>query len=444
MKKLLLLALIAMAAFPLPAEARPGALDPSFGTGGKSIWSVPLDRGQYERLSAPGLAKLPSGGSVVLAGDFLFALRPDGRLERRFGGGRVEVAAPDGSPLRLADVAVDAGGRILVVGTDDERDDSFVARYTPDGKLDPSFAQGGVLRTDFGMAPPSLNRFPERPEPSPPLTRLNGIALDPDGRIVLSGTRVFHIGSCRGGINYLHREAFVVRLLEGGDVDSGLGQGGAVFVPRTPAVAPAALVPGSPGALYLMDGPVGGDCDFGYQRRITRLGSNGSPEGSFVVARPEFGASWDIAAMTVDRRGRILVAEHDEKGAVVRRLAGGGFDRSFGKKGAVRLDPLGTGGFIPSAIQVDQTGKIVVAGFNYPGFEEEPRKVLVGRLTAKGAVDRSFGSKGWSVTRFGRRSRVGPPDIALSKGGRVLLGAEITRPSLPGGEGIALARYLGR
>jgi uncharacterized delta-60 repeat protein len=440
-KKLLLLLAFIAVLLPPPAQARPGALDISFGTRGKSIQSVPLNRRVEEHLSSPSLARLRDGRSVALAGNTLFVLRPDGRPDRRFGGGRIEVTSPADASLQLVDVAGDASGRILVAGTFDE--DAFVARFTRDGALDPTFGLNGVLRTDFNLDPPPVTWWPDLP-PSPPLTQLTGIALEPNGRIVLSGVHVKQLGACRGHVNYPYREAFVARISEGGDLDSSFGQKGVAFVPETPAIAPPTVVPGPSEALYLLDRPIWGECDVPLRQRVVRMGPNGAIEGSAHVADTEFGEYVKIPAIALDRRGRILMVEPGEGNAArVRRLAGDGFDRSFGKNGVARIGAPGFGRFIPSAVRVDQTGKIVVAGTTgLTDREGETRAILLARLTTGGTLDHHFGRDGKVLVRFGRHARMGPPNLALARGGTVLLGAEIARPSFPDGEGLAFARYL--
>src|SRR5207248_638470 len=73
----------------------------------------------------------------------------------------------------LLAVAVQTDGKIVAAGsaTFNNNSDFAVARYNPDGSLDPSFGSGGIVFTDIG----SNN------------DQINAIALQGDGRIVVAG-----------------------------------------------------------------------------------------------------------------------------------------------------------------------------------------------------------------------------------------------------------------
>jgi uncharacterized delta-60 repeat protein len=136
--------------------------------------------------SESGLSQLPQGANAV-------AVQPDGKiLVAGPGGGSFGVArvGTDGSydhsfgPNANGQVAIDFGGddvanamalqpdgKILVAGTDG--DGFAVARLMPNGSLDPSFGTGGKATVNFTGVDDAY-----------------GMALQPDGRIVLVGTTV--------------------------------------------------------------------------------------------------------------------------------------------------------------------------------------------------------------------------------------------------------------
>ena len=87
--------LLVLVAFSPPANAAQGDLDPSFGVGGKVV--------------------------------------------SNFGTGLDAASA----------VAVQPDGKIVIAGSA-FNGDFLVARYAPDGILDPSFGTGGLVTTDFG------------------------------------------------------------------------------------------------------------------------------------------------------------------------------------------------------------------------------------------------------------------------------------------------------
>jgi uncharacterized delta-60 repeat protein len=151
--------------------SRDGVLDPTFGNQGV----VRTDLGPTGEWAA-GVASGP-GGTVVVAGASgssftLLRYLPDGKLDPGFGTGGVSQAGPDlggaHAMVQLAD------GRLVLVGEQVAGDfrEVAVARYRPDGALDPGFGAGGVVGTDV----------------SPGHDDGTAAALYPGGRLVVAGT----------------------------------------------------------------------------------------------------------------------------------------------------------------------------------------------------------------------------------------------------------------
>jgi uncharacterized delta-60 repeat protein len=153
-----------------------GSLDTSFGTGGK----VTTDFGGFDL--APAVALQPDG-KIVVAGwteDIFFAgadfavarYNPDGRLDAGFGtGGKVTTSF--GAFGCATGVALQPNGKIVVAGNTTDAvggEDFALARYNANGGLDAGFGTGGKVTTDFGG-----DDF------------ANGVALQPDGKIVVAG-----------------------------------------------------------------------------------------------------------------------------------------------------------------------------------------------------------------------------------------------------------------
>lgn len=172
--------------------------------------------------SESGVGELPRGANAT-------AVQPDGKIlvagpgGGNFGVGRVKTDGlydPTFGPNANGQVAVDFGGndvanamrlqpdgKILVAGTDG--DGFAVARLMPDGALDPSFGTGGKAVVNFTG-----------------VDIANGMALQPDGKIVLVG----ETGPAGGTTDYA-----VTRLL--GDPAA------APAVPATPGALPPAATP---------------------------------------------------------------------------------------------------------------------------------------------------------------------------------------------------------
>ena len=162
--------------FALARFNRDGSLDRTFGRDGTLI----TDFGGNDWCT--GLA-IQADGKLVAAGDtengWDFALArydPDGSLDPAFGMGGM-VTTDLGSPVRGGDVAIQPGGKILIAGfvwppLGEGGGDFALVRYQPDGAPDETFGSGGIVATDFAGGQ-DVGR---------------AIALQPIGKIVVAGT----------------------------------------------------------------------------------------------------------------------------------------------------------------------------------------------------------------------------------------------------------------
>lgn len=134
-----------------------GALDSSFGSGGKVLPTpVTVDD------SGTSVAIDPQGRIVVggHSGPFpqedwaIWRFTDSGLPDTSFNGsGRATTSLSAGTDVANA-VAIDAEGRILEAGSasNGSNDDFALVRWTPAGALDPSFGSGGKVLTDFGAS----------------------------------------------------------------------------------------------------------------------------------------------------------------------------------------------------------------------------------------------------------------------------------------------------
>src|ERR1035437_7906633 len=126
-----------------------GALDESFGTGGKVL----INQGSFDSFNA---VAIQSDGKIVAAGrtsdgDRAAAIRfnPDGTLDRSFGNGGVNyfsVAGLNGEYLR--DISILPNGRILAGGTGtlaSSNGSNFLVLMEPNGTLSPNFGSNGIV-----------------------------------------------------------------------------------------------------------------------------------------------------------------------------------------------------------------------------------------------------------------------------------------------------------
>ena len=178
-KLLFLTALLAVSSTLLVVAAA-GDVDQTFGTLGQ------VKTHFYAGFDAAGAVAVQNDGKIVAAGfaddaSFIPVLAvarydADGNLDAAFGsGGKVTIDLGIVSSVRV-DLAIDAAGRIVVVGTV-TRDPSLpsdvgVARLTPGGALDATFGVGGTVTTDVAD-------FADE---------ANSVAIQSDGKIVVAGT----------------------------------------------------------------------------------------------------------------------------------------------------------------------------------------------------------------------------------------------------------------
>ncbi|MGO1073127.1 hypothetical protein [Lysobacter sp. CA199] len=181
-----------------------GKLDPTFGNAGQALLSGPRDSAGLPSCTT---VAVQSDGKIVVGGTLGFNVllaryTPDGRLDRDFDDDGI-VVTRDYYLNEPYEIAFQPDGRIVVgaIGFDDSSSTftPAVARFTANGKLDPSFGRGGVAATPL----------PER---------FGGgsvrLVLQHDGKIVTAGS--------------VQNASMLIRYLPDGRLDPAFGAGGIV------------------------------------------------------------------------------------------------------------------------------------------------------------------------------------------------------------------------
>jgi uncharacterized delta-60 repeat protein len=125
---------------------RNGSLDPTFGQGGQVTFASP---------SAGHALILQPDGKFVVAGSgngpLLARYLPDGRLDPTFGAGGIVMPAVE-VPAFFRTLIRQPDGKLVVGGSHagERNSDILLARYLPNGRLDPAFGAGGAVITDVG------------------------------------------------------------------------------------------------------------------------------------------------------------------------------------------------------------------------------------------------------------------------------------------------------
>jgi uncharacterized delta-60 repeat protein len=254
--------------FAIARYTAAGALDTSFG-GGKGFVtaniagtsktpydfaaSVAIDGTQganYDKIVAAGFASNGSYNEVALA-----RFTPSGALDTTFNShgsvpGSVELDL--GISAYAASIVVDAQGDYIVGGNlgtwqtnsmpgwfGNGPSGTFLARFTPNGALDPTFGNGGEIVTTSSSS-------------------LNGLALDASGNIVVVGQ-----------VNNPLASGYAERFTPNGSLDPTFGNGGVVQFPQTPeffiSATAVAIQPGTGSVIV--------------------VGKNRTATGGFTIAR---------------------------------------------------------------------------------------------------------------------------------------------------------------
>ncbi|MFI5529403.1 calcium-binding protein [Kitasatospora sp. NPDC051853] len=385
---------------PSAATAAPGGPDPGFGTAGK----VTTDFGPGGEDQADDVALQPDGRIVVAGssnGDFALArYNPDGALDPGFGtGGRVTTDIAGGADAASA-VAVQPDGRIVAIGTSEVPENGCcwftVVRYQADGRPDTTFGTGGTVVTDFGTGGADSGL---------------AVALQSDGKIVGAGHR--------GG------EFALARLNADGGLDTTFGTGGTVATGFGTIAYGLAV---QPDGRIVAAGYTGFTAfDFG----LARYHANGSLDTTFGTGGTvvtDFGGYETAYDVAVQPDGRIVAAGSGGAGfGLARYQANGTLDTTFGTGGKVLQGGSGTGYSL--ALQPD--GRLLVAGAAVGAGGSD---FVLARYAANGVLDPTFGTGGRAVTDFGGHDVAS--GVALRSDGTIVAVGT-------GGSDFALAGYEG-
>ncbi len=337
--------------FALVRYTATGTLDPSFGSGGKVTTAIG-SRGDGARsiiVQADGriLVAGNSNSGTQLNPNLDFALvryTSAGALDTTFGTGG-KVTTPIGSSDDVSyDLAVQADGKILVVGYTVVGSDYDLAmvRYTATGALDTTFGTGGKVVTPVGTW----------------LDIGRSVTVQADGKIVVVGN------SANSGNPY---DFAVVRYTSAGALDTSFGTGGKVTTPIGTDDDRAR------GVVVLGDGKivVSGDFDNGTHSdfavvRYTAAGALDATFGTGGKATTVIGGISEGGKMALQPDGKILLTGSYFNGsnydlATVRFTAVGSLDTTFGTSGKVTT-PIGSLNDLGAGIALQEDRKIVVAG----------------------------------------------------------------------------------
>jgi uncharacterized delta-60 repeat protein len=291
-----------------------GALDNTFGTGGKVVTSFGPSTDRVLALVIQADGKIVAGGdsdrgTSTSGQDFALArYNPNGTLDNGFGtAGKVTSAirplASRDSIYALQLQQIGGETRIVAVGGEG---DFVAARYNTNGTLDNGFGTAGKIAGVWGTST---------------IGAANAVTLTADNKIVIAG--------------HIQQDFALARLNLDGTLDAGFGSAGKVITPLAAANwdQATAIVRAADGKLLVGGWVYAGPGTKG-NFAVLRYASEGTLDATFgnggKVITPVSGSAND------SEMGRTVVLQADERITTVRLLQAGEASSSGFKFGVVR------------------------------------------------------------------------------------------------------------
>ncbi|MBK8040216.1 MAG: choice-of-anchor D domain-containing protein [Verrucomicrobiaceae bacterium] len=393
-----------------------GALDTTFGTGGKVVTTI----GTGDEISYS--SALQSDGKIVLGGyafmtndDFaLVRYNSDGTLDTTFDtDGKVTTTIGTGTD-RIHDVLIQPDGKILVggymVGSD-----FALARYNTNGSLDTTFDTDGKVTTPIGTSTDIAY----------------GISLLSDGKILAAG---YSFVTATGN------DFSIARYNANGSPDTTFDGDGKRILP----VVAGNFTDIARGIAVHADGSIvlagyasnGADNDVA----VTRLEADGSTRSTFGTSGVSLfnaGQAADYGlAMTIQPDQKIIAAGYTYQGnnddvTAARFLPDGTLDSTYGTAGKT-ITRVGTGTDRAYGVAVQPDGKIILGGYSFISTSD----FMLTRQNPDGTPDTTFGNNGSVTTTIGTGTDIGRA-LLLQGDGRIVLAGYYSN----GNDDYALARY---
>lgn len=318
-----------------------GSLDETFGVNGKLLTPIGTD---FE--NEHNTVRVLSNGNILVAGtngtsatgrDFaIVQFDSYGSLDLSFGNNGI-VLSDFNNEFKLTTLEIQGNNKIVVGGTilmptSGNKPNFAIARYNIDGSKDVGFGVNGLACVNVGVVNDNLIATEDY---------VNGLKIQPDGKILVSGMVVNNLGG--------NGDFALVRLDINGNLDSGFGNNGRV---------------------------------------ITNSGS--TEEANSIEILPD---------------GKIILSgifyyngNANEIIAIAKYTSGGVLDTTYGNKGQVFTNFGNSSPKIFAFSSVLQTdGKLLVIGF----AKNTTADFFITRYNTNGTLDTAFGSNGVLFVDYG-------------------------------------------
>jgi uncharacterized delta-60 repeat protein len=417
MKKIYKLFLVVLS---MQVYAQDGALDTSFGIGGKVITSINND----ERANS---LVIQSDGKIVIAGYTFSSIsgndiacvryNTDGSIDNTFGlNGVATFDIQSGSDDKSTSIDIQSDGKLVLCGFSDDGSDksSLLMRLNINGTLDTTFGSSGKVLTNFTTTGISIRQDEYRVVKVHPLT----------GNIVAAGTSFSTSTNSR---------MIIARYTSVGILDSTFATGGKfislpnTLVSSTYLASIEDLAIKSNGKISI----VGNSLGYFY---LGRLNSNGTMDTSF--SSDGFNDNFQGRMFGIELNNDDSIYFTGDIIPLPQTQAYTGYIDGIGGGGSIAATTYDFGTTFNAytyAVEKDNDGKLLVGGY-LQDTSTGQNSFLIGRLLANRTRDTSFGNNGFVTTAFtSNDSRAF--DLKIQPNGRIVLAG------ISGGK-IALARYI--
>lgn len=359
----------------------PGDLDFSFGTNGKILHPSSIYTDGIQNIAMQGDGKILAVGSKNNLKYFVMRLNPDGTIDNTFGQGGIIEDSLLGEAYGH-DVKVDALGKILVTGYTRHwnagwLEDLFVARLLQDGSYDNTFGNNGIFISYVS-------------QPNPPTKRNYGkkIIILNDGNILIGGS--FDYGTS------VNPDFSVFKITPSGQFDNSFGTNGYVYYHVSGIDALMDIFLQNDGKMLLT-----GKTFSPVIVPLLRLNSNGSLDNTFGtsgVVLIDFSTSCQngISVIQLDN-GKILLS--GSRGSctsvdyfITRLESDGQIDNSFGISGFNFFDNGNSEGMRSMVLLPDKNILLIGAS---------AENILIVCYDSLGLINNSFANNGSLIIDFG-------------------------------------------
>jgi|GEM_PF-1859358 len=409
----------------LLVRGAPGALDTSYGTGGRAEAAF-----GGASVALAGIAVQPDG-SVLAAGsaksDFVVGrFDANGKLDEAYGASGYAVVnhrAEEGTDELARALALAPGGKPVVGGyavAAAPPNEYQVSRLDAAGRADATFDGDGT----WAKPHPTAGWNAE--------VGAHALAVQDDGKVLVAG---FATENRLGFV----RHAIAARLAESGALDASFGGTGFIDAQATVNVDIASTsadtcnaVAVAPGGRVVCAGvteltPAGGGMPSKHVL-VWRALPDGRRDGDFganglsLVAYAPNGVDGEARSVHPLPDGSLLVTGERSQGVkafALRLDPTGRPDAAFGGTGIVELAPGGGfAGHTRSA--ADASGRLVLVGTSGPDFD-----LALARIDASGKLDAAFGDAGSALVKLGTRGTVNNARVAFAPDGRVYVATSL-------------------